>query len=45
MYVVKLYRDGKWVSWGSAAHPRVINGYLELAKLAFPGVPVMVDKA
>lgn len=43
MYVIKLYQHGEWVSWGSAANPKVINQYLDLLRLLHPRLPVMVD--
>lgn len=45
MYVVKIYREGQWWSWGSAASPKVINKYLSLLEIILPGTPVKVDNA
>jgi hypothetical protein len=42
MYVIKLLRGNEWVSWGSAANPKVINQYLDLLRLLHPGIEYMV---
>lgn len=44
MYVIKLWRKGEWISWGSAANPKVINQYIDLLSLLHPGIQYMVDK-
>lgn len=42
MYVIKLLRGGSWVSWASAANPRVINQYIDLLRTLHPGIEYMV---
>lgn len=42
MYVIKLKRSGAWVSWASAANPRVINQYIDLLRTLHPGIEYMV---
>lgn len=42
MYVIKLKRSGTWVSWASAANPRVINQYIDLLRTLHPGIEYMV---
>lgn len=42
MYVIRIYRGGEWVSWASAAHPRIINMYLNLLEASSPHTPVQV---
>lgn len=42
MYVIKLLRGGDWVSWASAANPRVINQYIDLLRTLHPGIEYMV---
>lgn len=43
MYTIKIFREGQWVAWASAANPKVINQYLDLLRVLHPRVPVVVD--
>lgn len=42
MYVIKVFRGGQWVSWASAASPKVVNQYLQLLGIMSPHVQAKV---
>jgi hypothetical protein len=45
MLVIKVYKNGDWVSFGSAANPKVINKYLNLARRLYPTQHIKVEEA
>jgi hypothetical protein len=45
MLVIKVYKNGEWVSFGSAANPKVINKYLNLARRLYPTQHIKVEEA
>jgi len=45
MLIIKVLKNGEWVSFGSAANPKVINSYLNLARRLYPTKHIKVEKA
>lgn len=45
MLVIKVLKNGEWVSFGSAVSPKVINKYLNLARRLYPAQHIKVEKA
>lgn len=45
MLIIKVFKNGEWVSFGSAANPKVINKYLNLARRLYPAKYIKVEKA
>lgn len=45
MLVIKVLKNGEWVSFGSAASPKVINSYLNLARRLYPTNHIKVEQA
>lgn len=45
MLIIKVLKDGEWVSFGSAANPKVINKYLNLARRLYPHQNIKVEEA
>jgi hypothetical protein len=45
MLIIKVLKHGEWVSFGSAANPKVINKYLNLARRLYPATHIKVEKA
>lgn len=43
MYTIKLWRDGEYVPWTTAANPKVINMYLNLLEQLHPGIEYVID--
>jgi hypothetical protein len=43
--IIKVLKNGEWVSFGSAANPSVINKYLNLARRLYPNKHIKVEEA
>lgn len=44
MLVIKVLKNGEWVSFGSAVNPTVINKYLNLARRLYPHQHIKVEE-